>query len=204
MFNFSEEDKEIVARLSVPGGWDHEDSRSLRRRLKAYLLTTTTNCCCYCRGSMHGWHSWTIDVEHVLPKGKKRFPQFTFELMNLSVSCKRCNMQIKRADTKFFIGRHDDPQPFQSELYRFVHPNLDNIDDHLQIVSHQHGIQIMVAYRVLNDSPKGSYAFKYFKLDELVTNNFDSAQGLVEAHPSESMPVDYSDELLELTERAEA
>ena len=144
---------------------------------------------------MHGWHGLTIDIEHVLPKCNGKFPQYTFDQRNLSVSCKRCNMGIKRNDTSFYNGGLDEPDPFKSEHYKFIHPNLDNIDNHLEFHSETHNTKIMIKYRVVNASLKGKYAFAYFQLQKLELNSFDEAQGLTDVTPSESLPPDLAKEL---------
>lgn len=137
---------------------------------------------------MHEWHGLSIDPEHVLPKADGQFPQLSFELKNLSVSCKRCNMGIKGKDISFYSGELDAVDPFRSDYYKFIHPNLDVVDDHLRVISLQINANRMVKYQVVNTSVKGRYAYEYFKLQKLELNSFDQAQGLTEVSPSESLP----------------
>lgn len=175
MITFTDHEKTLIARLSVPKGWDHDDAAPLKAKIRPYLLTKNSHCCCYCRRSMHQWHGLSIDVEHVLPKGK--FPQYTFEVVNLSVSCKRCNMGIKRENTSFYTAAVD-ANPLVNVHYQFIHPNLDNAKAHLLYASAQLNDKQLIKYRVVNDSPKGLYTYGYFRLQEVEINTFDDAQGL--------------------------
>jgi hypothetical protein len=185
---FTDEELSLIKRISVADGWDDKDAQPLKGKIKPYLLALTSHRCCYCRLSMHEWHGLTIDIEHVLPKGAKYYPQFMFELKNLSVSCKRCNMGIKRDDVSFYIAAPGEVDPFKSEHYTFVHPNLDVPDQHLACFSAQFNEMRLVKYYVLRQSPKGNATYEYFKLSEVEVNSFDRAQGLVTSEPSESFP----------------
>lgn len=193
--NFTAEEQATIVRLSVVGGWDHSDAAPLKAKLRPYLLTRTAHCCCYCRREMHEWHMLTIDTEHILPKGNGLYPQFSFELRNLSISCKRCNMSIKRSDTSFYIGNLGEEGLFESEHYSFIHPNLDNVNEHLAILLIQYNQSLMVKYQTVNNSAKGANTYTYFQLAKLEMNSFDEAQGLNEISPSEELPPELAQEL---------
>jgi uncharacterized protein (TIGR02646 family) len=195
MIVFTADEKKLIASLSIAGGWDNPQANPLKAKIKPHLLAQTANCCCYCRRSMHQWYAMTIDIEHVLPKGNGKFPQFTFEVKNLSVSCKRCNMGIKRSDTSFYIGTADEADSFKSEQYTFIHPNLDVTDDHLGFLSVQYNGKLIIKYQVVNASMKGSATYEYFELRKLELNSFDEAQGLDDVSPSEAMPPELAQEL---------
>jgi len=195
MIQFTPEEQQLMARLSIVGGWDEDEATPLKAKIKPFLLQRTVQCCCYCRRSMHGWHTMTIDVEHVLPKGNGHFPQFTFEIRNLSTSCKRCNMGIKRSDISFYLGGAGQADPFRSEYYEFIHPNLDVANDHLKIVALQVNDKTMVKYQIIDGSAKGNSTYHYFELDKIETNSFDEAQGLAELSVSEALPAVVSQEL---------
>lgn len=193
MIKFSDLEKTLISTLSVAGGWDDKRAKSLKRKIKSYLLPKTSNCCCYCRRSMHQWHGLTIDVEHVLPK--ESYPKYTFNLTNLSVSCKRCNMGIKGRDVSFFLSAKDESNPFRSELYKIIHPNFDSINQHLIFFCVQHNEKLMMKYWVMRGSKKGGETYAYFKLKNVETNSFDEAQGLEAVVPSETLPDGFAQEL---------
>jgi hypothetical protein len=118
-----------------------------------------------------------IDIEHVLPKSL--FPKYMFRMSNLSASCKRCNMNLKKDKIDFLTGAgaRRNGRLFRSKLYKLIHPNLDKYNSHLDLKSRQEGSMVMVKYIVVNNSSKGAYTYEYFKLDRLEKNDFDMAQG---------------------------
>ncbi|WP_416340201.1 HNH endonuclease [Pseudomonas sp. C11] len=68
--------------------------KNLRDRIKEYHLQRQSNLCCYCRSNLHGGGLFTIDREHIVPKSYCK--ELTYTMTNLSVACKRCNMEIKK------------------------------------------------------------------------------------------------------------
>lgn len=194
MIAFTDAEKQTIARLSFAGGWDTDDADDLKRKIKDHFLNDGVPCCCYCRLSMSQWHRITIDTEHVLPKQK--FPKYTFEVRNLNISCKRCNMGIKGADVSFYLGAPDEVDPFKSDLYSFIHPNLDNVGEHLQVVAIQVDNRLMIIYAA--KTPKGKKTYEYFRLSEIETNTISKTQGLEANVPSDTLPPEIFRALSEL------
>jgi hypothetical protein len=191
MIVFTQQERELIDRLSVAGGWDDDEAEGLRRKIKDHFMAVDVPCCCYCRLSMSPWHRITIDVEHVLPK--QQFPRFTFDPRNLNISCKRCNMEIKGTDIAFYLGQANEAAPFRSQLYSFAHPNLDAPNDHLQILSLQVNAKLLIWY--LRQTPKGEFTYEYFELNEIETNSFTAAQGVTVETPSENLPPQIAQQL---------
>ncbi len=79
--------------------WENELLSDLKSKVKEYYREKLNEQCCYCRKNTHGEFKMVLDIEHILPKSK--FRHFMFHTYNLSVSCKRCNMNIKREDFSF-------------------------------------------------------------------------------------------------------
>ncbi len=194
MIAFTDAEKQTIARLSVAGGWDTGDAVDLKRKIKDHFLGKGVPCCCYCRLSMSAWHRITIDTEHVLPK--QRFPRYTFDVRNLNISCKRCNMGIKGADVSFYLGLPNEADPFKSELYSFIHPNLDDASEHLQVVVLQLDNGLLINY--FPKTPKGHATLEYFRLKEIATNSFSKPQGLEITLPSVTLPPEIFRALSEL------
>lgn len=174
---FTSDELALIERLCQGGGWDDDEAKGLRDKIRKFLFDNIPVFCCYCSCPMDGWHKWTIDTEHVLPKGNANYKKYSFEIKNLNLSCKRCNMGIKRSDDSFYSGGNVD-DPFKSEFYSIVHPNLDHMENHLEVVSEQRNKQIMVRYTVVNGSAKGAETRRYFRLGELERDTFSRAQGL--------------------------
>jgi hypothetical protein len=174
MINFSEEEKNLMAKFTRPNGWNEDEVKTVKNKIRNYFILNGIAPCCYCRRSMHKQHKLDIDTEHVLPKGQ--FYQYTFEMKNLNIACKRCNMGIKLEDTSFFLGGENCNDPFKSAHYSFIHPNLDVPKDHLSIKSEQSDDVLIIKYAVVNNSAKGRATYEYFKLKELEYNSIDEAQ----------------------------
>lgn len=119
-----------------------------------------------------------IDREHVLPKGKAAYKPFCYEAWNLSISCKRCNMQFKGEDDDFVVDKLNSANYQKRDNYLFVHPNFDEWELHLSRESQQVNRSILVKYTIIGNSPKGQYTYDYFDLKDLEVNSFDAAQGI--------------------------
>ena len=182
-FEFSaDEDVAITAAMETTKPWDQAEVAEIRKRIKKFHLELNGHICCYCQRDLTGEFGMVIDVEHVLPSSKFK-PQI-FKIWNLSASCKRCNMNIKKADVAFL---EEAGSLLDSARYKLAHPNFDNVEEHLVRLSQQIGRARIVKY-MIKTAAKGQYTYDYFRLLELETNSYDEAQGANRAdpvHPSE-------------------
>ncbi|WP_419175839.1 HNH endonuclease [Desulfosediminicola sp.] len=176
-FSIAEITEMRAARKKGHKSWDNNSKlKSVKKKIKDFCLTKNDDRCCYCGRNLHGEFSLVIDIEHILPKSL--FLKHMFTIKNLSASCKRCNMLLKKNKVDFLIKTSPIPKRlFRSKYYQFIHPNLDNYDSHLELLSVQSGRKRLIKYSVVNDSKKGSYTYDYFKLKVLELNSFDTAQG---------------------------
>ncbi|HGU9769166.1 TPA: HNH endonuclease [Morganella morganii] len=158
--------------------WSDETLSALKSKIKDHLRKKQEECCCYCSRNIDDEFNMVLDIEHIIPKSK--ITSEMFEMMNLAVSCKRCNMRIKREDVSFindeFQHFKETGDYYRSGSYKFIHPNLDSWDENLIYTVAQVNRKKMVYYQVVQDSSKGSYAKKYFELDKIQANTFDEAQ----------------------------
>ena len=176
---FTREDKENIENAIQAGGdiWNNDLLKEVKQKIKSYYRILQGEQCCYCRRSTRGEFRMVIDIEHVLPK--KRFNIHMFNLKNLGVSCKRCNMRIKGEDISFFTGNLDNPDThFNSSYYNFIHPNIDHYFAHIEYMVHIVNEKMMIKYNVLNNNAKGNFTYNYFKLSELEVDSFNQAQGI--------------------------
>lgn len=204
---FSITEKALIKRYSIPKGWDTTkwdleglsetekaakkldaaEIEKIKRKIRDKFIGVQFPCCCYCRRSMHQWDLFDIDTEHVLPKGV--FPQWMFKMENLNISCKRCNMRKKKEDYSFFKGEVDDLNPFVSELYEFLHPNLDQPNLHLVPVVIQIGAKLLLIKYYFNaDNMKAAETYSYFNLKEVEIDSVDRAQGIDLRKIADTMP----------------
>lgn len=174
----------IKAALLTSKPWDDADKvlghaailANLKKRLRTLHLDRHCNTCCYCKTNLHGAGHFMIDREHVLPKQK--FKALSYEVVNISISCKRCNMEYKGNHLDFIIdqalaGTSSD----NGANYLLVHPNYDRWTDHLRRSSRQVNEKVLVKYTV-RSADKGRYTYDYFDLKQMEIDSFDKAQGL--------------------------
>lgn len=171
-FVFDDEEQAAIAEaMSAAKPWYHPVVKGIRKRIKEFHLNMTADTCCYCQRDLNGEFTLVIDVEHVLPSSLYK-PQ-TFQMWNLSASCKRCNMDIKKNDVSFLQGNGSLED---SARYKLAHPNFDDVEDHLLRLVQQVGRTRIVKY-VKRTRDKGNYTYEYFRLTELETSSYDEAQG---------------------------
>lgn len=160
--------------------WGSPYVKEVKDRFKAHKRIEQKERCCYCQRSIRGECKMVLDIEHILPKSI--FSHCIFDLPNLAVSCRRCNMDVKRASVKFLNGDPlhltsiDKAELFKPDLYKFAHPNLVSVYKHIQIRQHLIGAHTILFYKVF--SPVGEYTYDFFKLKDFETDSLDTAQGL--------------------------
>lgn len=201
---FNEEESILIKRAHKSENiWGGEYLKPVRDKIKSFILNDNSRCC-YCWRSFRGEFKMVIDVEHILPSSI--FRDYCFDHRNLSLACKRCNMQIKNDKIDFLDGglkivgsNLKDKKKldryiskllgginiyfmpslvFNSEYYKIIHPKLDVYTDNIKKISFSSGENEIVVYKCLTD--KGRYTFDYFKLSDLEVKNLDASQNLVE------------------------
>lgn len=167
----------ITAAMATDNPWgaENDDIKSAKGKIREFHLARQSHTCCYCRTILQGGGPFMIDREHILPK--KKYKPYTYTLWNLSIACKRCNMEHKGEDDTFVVDK-TNTAPFQTGAnYRIIHPNYDHWDDHLVRLTLQVNTAVLVKYAVLASSAKGRFTYEFFELKMLETNSFDEAQG---------------------------
>lgn len=180
-FSLIDGDDKLIATASAEGklNWESDSLSTIKKRIKDLHLGLQGASCCYCKRSLHDEFGMVIDIEHVVPKGQ--FPWSAFLAVNLSVSCKRCNMRIKKNRVDFLISENDDEVTKHigsSDFYKFIHPNLDTYSEHLKFFRLDNDGKRLVKFRVGAASPKGQYTYEFFELKEAEENAFDRLQGI--------------------------
>lgn len=175
-FTYSAADQQSIAEaLKHEKPWSAPCVDEVKKRIFAFHFEQQGWLCCYCRCDLHGHTRIDVDIEHILPK--RRFMEHMFDIWNLSVACKRCNMSIKRQDMRFLAEQTYTVSFLQtSEAYLFIHPNFDRSDDHLSRLAVQFDSKRLIKYFIKNDSAKGAFTYEYFRLKELEVDSFDAAQ----------------------------
>lgn len=174
---FDANDQADIDTAIAAGGriWYNGCLDRLKRKIKNNFITNDTSQCCYCARLFAGEFNMVIDIEHVLPQDV--FPTERFSISNLNVACKRCNMEIKKADTSFIASIPAmGTNYYQSQHYQIVHPNLDNYTKHIVLKTIRRGDWVYIKY-ILKDKNKAKFSYDYFKLKDLEVDTINKAQG---------------------------
>ena len=179
--------------------WSSPHIADFKRSIKDYYRIQQNEQCCYCKRVTVGEFRMVLDIEHILPKGNQAYRKYMFEPKNLSIACKRCNMEIKKQDVSFVAQNSNLTPNFEnSQNYLFIHPHSDNYWDYLEYSMVVDNDIMLIQYSVNNDQPKGHYTYDYFKLNELEIDIVSEAQGLVEESISLEIDQDIALEIQEL------
>lgn len=172
-------DKTDISNAIAAGGriWYNPILDRLKRKIKDSFMNNDVAKCCYCSRLFVGEFNMVVDIEHVLPQGQIPFDSERFAVTNLNIACKRCNMEIKKGDTSFIVSIPKMGKSYyQSNHYKFVHPNLDIYTDHITLKNIRWGDAIFVKY-ILRNKDKALYTYEYFRLKELEVDTINKAQG---------------------------
>ncbi|WP_431648711.1 HNH endonuclease [Enterobacter hormaechei] len=179
-FSFTKEESALIKNAIAQGHvfWSDKSLDDVKGRLKVYLRQRQVEVCCYCSRNTDDEFKMALDIEHIIPKSVLVSEMFV--LNNLAASCKRCNMRIKKDDVSFINGEIEAFKAgggyYLSGNYKFLHPNLDEWDDHLHYYVVQRNNKKMVYYNVVEGSEKGEYTKEYFRLADIQVNTFDEVQ----------------------------
>ncbi|HAV13098.1 MAG TPA: hypothetical protein DCX06_06360 [Opitutae bacterium] len=104
-------------------------------------------------------------------------------------------MGIKREKTCFYTNDYKCLHPFTSHQYSFIHPNSDTAENHISVTVLQIDGDILIKYKVLNNSSKGAKTYEFFDLEKIEIDSFDKLQGLDEVAISSDIPNKIYDEV---------
>ncbi|KUP92874.1 HNH endonuclease [Tritonibacter horizontis] len=171
----------INVALASQNPWKHESFNdpvktnlgTVKVKIKNFHFERVSRKCCYCRRSLED-ASIETDREHIVPKGKKK--SLSYDIFNLSLACKRCNMTYKGEKVDHIV----DVDTIESDLrnpdrYLIPHPNIHSYEDHLIRISVQYGAQQFTSYRRI--TPQGQFLYDFVRLDKLCVDELDIAQG---------------------------
>ena len=113
--------------LSGSQMWDKGDAatKGVKRHVNQHCLEQQRCKCVYCETLLQKGENF---IEHFAPKGLYR--DFTFEPLNLTVSCGRCNSTSIRGE-RDTIKNKPFKKNYTDNEFAIVHPYLDNADEHI-------------------------------------------------------------------------
>lgn len=180
--NYTLDEHKIIRKaLQEENPWSSDYVKNVKCRIKNSHLSKDFPKCCYCLRDFTGEFRFDIDIEHILPKSI--YKNCIFDLKNLSVACKRCNMKLKKTDVKFLTKNLLELHGkwtfryFNSKYYKFIHPNLDKFCEHMDFINTRINDISFKKYIPKKLSKKGKYTYQYFKLDELESDTLTKIQG---------------------------
>ncbi|MBY7955544.1 HNH endonuclease [Vibrio fluvialis] len=200
-YKLTGEDHANIIKAINEGGkiWESKHISDFKDKVKQHYRTEQKEQCCYCKRITFGEFKMVLDIEHILPKGNEKFKRFMFEPKNLSVACRRCNVNIKKADVSFLVKGATFDKDFEaSKKYLFLHPHTDNYWKSIEYKVAVENDIYLIKYTVVNNCPKGEYTYKYFKLSELEIETVDTAQGIKNIEISPAIDDDIAIEIQNL------
>jgi hypothetical protein len=121
--DYTIEEIALLSKAKSAGGdvWNNLILASIKRKIKDYYRIKNNEQCCYCRRDFENEFNMVIDIEHILPKSIADFSNYMFDIENLNISCKRCNMNIKKDRIDFIVDISKiKPNYKVSQKYLFI------------------------------------------------------------------------------------
>lgn len=182
----AEEQKAVDFALTLSDSWKLEQEamkpvrdilKSLKNRIRAFHLQRQAGLCCYCRDPLPNDSGILVDREHIIPKS--HIKSLTYVMTNLSVACKRCNMEIKKDKLAILENPASiEANHLNENAYRIIHPNFEDYEKFIVRKQEQEGKAVLVKFITKLDCDKTSFTLNFFKLRDLERNTFDAAQGV--------------------------
>lgn len=131
--------KRPPARLRLPGNgikattgeipkWSSTaDLNRFRQNLHDWLLTRQKYRCTYCWLPVGDRVRVSTHLDHFVPKNKRNGePSWTFEILNLILSCDFCNVKLKKNFNPLVTKNNS----YKRSVFNIFHPYLDRASDH--------------------------------------------------------------------------
>lgn len=161
--------------------WACKKFSQLKDELKKDLMREFGSKCAFCQRSLSEDEKIVIDIEHILPKQK--YINYTFDIRNLVLSCRRCNTGAQKGNRTDFIVNliqgvnYNESVDFSVANYLFFHPRFENTYNYYKLISIQIGQDVFRRYKIINNHSKLKYTFKFFNLKKLEIGSLDSCFG---------------------------
>lgn len=131
--------------------------------------------CCFPVGDVT--YRRSSEIDHIAPKGRKGYPKWAFEVLNLVIACGSCNSRLKGAtDTVSSVAAG-----YVLCQFSIVHPYLDDVEAHVTGTYIGDGRRSGVPEAV---TPKGERTVELFRLADpgyLKTANQEARQVRLDA-----------------------
>ena len=129
------------------------DMKALKNKIMRHLLSMQNERCAYCKSRLDvGGRS---EIEHIAPKGRELYPEFSFNEYNLVLACQNCNGSSKKG-FKNIVQKHS--KHYRRCKFYIVHPYMNNSNHHYIWAN---GIEIVI----IAGTPKADFSITMFKLN---------------------------------------
>jgi uncharacterized protein (TIGR02646 family) len=168
---------EWKGKIKTSSSVKRKDRDSLVKNIKTKLIKIQGSYCIYC--GLHESHCGSkLQREHILPKGKKNYPAFTFEPENLCLACHRCNVELK-GEVDLGSGNKSN---YKKNNFKIVHPYFDDFSKHIEL-------NIKGGKALIKKKPysrKGKRTIELFELDSPERTTLRSGLIIISENPIKS------------------
>lgn len=156
----------LAERLDPSGAWIDWESRTGPRKtfvddLRDWAKVNQSGRCAFCLLSITPTARREADLDHVVPKASGKYPEWTYEALNLVLACSWCNRRIKKAED-FLVPPKPHVDKYREVALRIVHPYLDQRREAHFIGGYLGGTRRPSFIR--DASPRGAATIDFFKL----------------------------------------
>lgn len=135
-YEFSLEEKELLVAVTLKSqtgnaSWDEQELKKVRESIKSYYIKNQEQTCPYCKVVQQSTNHSLWDTEHIISRDEA--PEYTYEPLNLCVSCKDCNIAKGSRQVTKKRGRQYKKFPNKYKNYDIVHPHFDSYYDHIKV-----------------------------------------------------------------------
>lgn len=130
-FVFTEDEKKFLKEHPIGNGFEWKDSifKPIKDRIREYYSSLQNCTCAYCRLPMHSGTD-NIEIEHIVDKNRRS--DFTFEPLNLVVSCHNCNF-TKSTKKVFHNCPPENEFPNTGEPFKIIHGHFDSYFENIEL-----------------------------------------------------------------------
>lgn len=155
-FIFEEEDMIFLNEnpLGQKNKWKDKIYKPLKDRIRDYYYEQQNGTCSYCRLPINGGTD-NIELEHIIDKNRRS--DFTFEPLNLVLSCHNCNFN-KKTQTVMSLCPPENVYPQDGYYFDIVHGHFDDYFANIEFRQNSF-------YHALTS--KGEQTIKKCKLDRI-------------------------------------
>lgn len=114
--------------------------KQFKRKFREWALRNQNERCAFCCFPLgHEGPRRAFAIDHFAPKGSTLYPQWTFEPLNLILTCWSCNSHFKLVDDTV----QSAATTYAASLFTYVHPYLHDVESHI-IGTYQGDSQLVV------------------------------------------------------------